>query len=152
LMNNLGMPIIGLGARTAELAHLPLQWMPHIQVDDVGGGVSRALELGGGVLMHAQNDDQSSQWAVRLDPNGAAFGIVPIVPPDATHAEGASSPDAATSVGRIGWLDLTVSDASTTRDFYREVVGWTPRDVAMKDDDEAYADYEMLGADGNPAA
>lgn len=28
LLNNLGMPIIGLGARSAEYAHLPLQWMP----------------------------------------------------------------------------------------------------------------------------
>ena len=35
LMNNLGMPIIGLGALTKEYAHLPLQWMPHIQVADV---------------------------------------------------------------------------------------------------------------------
>ncbi len=35
LMNNLGMPIIGLGERSAEYAHLPLQWMPHIQVSDV---------------------------------------------------------------------------------------------------------------------
>ena len=35
LMNNLGMPIIGLGPRSAEYAHLPLQWMPHIQVADV---------------------------------------------------------------------------------------------------------------------
>lgn len=31
LMNNLGLPIIGLGERTAEYADLPLQWMPHIQ-------------------------------------------------------------------------------------------------------------------------
>ena len=35
LMNNLGMPVIGLGARSAEYAHLPLQWTPHIQVADV---------------------------------------------------------------------------------------------------------------------
>jgi hypothetical protein len=44
LMNNLGMPIIGLGARSPELSHLPLQWMPHIQVADVGGQrAARAL-------------------------------------------------------------------------------------------------------------
>lgn len=30
LTNNLGIPIIGLGARNADHAHLPLQWMPHI--------------------------------------------------------------------------------------------------------------------------
>ncbi len=35
LMNNRGVPIIGLGARSAEYTDLPLQWMPHIQVADV---------------------------------------------------------------------------------------------------------------------
>jgi hypothetical protein len=50
LMNNLGMPIIGLGARSADYAHLPLQWMPHIQVAEVAASVQRALALGGSVL------------------------------------------------------------------------------------------------------
>ena len=35
LMNNLGMPVIGLGAQSPEYSSLPLQWMPHIQVADV---------------------------------------------------------------------------------------------------------------------
>ena len=30
LTNNRGMPIIGLGARSAEYEKLPLQWFPHI--------------------------------------------------------------------------------------------------------------------------
>ena len=53
-MNNLGMPIIGLGPRSAEFDHLPLQWMPHIQVADVAASVKRALDLGGKELMHAK--------------------------------------------------------------------------------------------------
>ncbi|MGK0434578.1 MAG: putative enzyme related to lactoylglutathione lyase, partial [Planctomycetota bacterium] len=51
LMNNLGTPIVGLGARSAEYAPLPLQWMPHIQVADVAASVKRALDLGGSELM-----------------------------------------------------------------------------------------------------
>jgi hypothetical protein len=50
LMNNLGRPIIGLGERRAEYAHLPLQWMPHIQVADVAASAKRALDLGGSEL------------------------------------------------------------------------------------------------------
>ena len=46
-MNNRGIPIIGLGARSAEYADLPLQWMPHIQVADIALSVERALDLGG---------------------------------------------------------------------------------------------------------
>ncbi len=149
LMNNLGMPIIGLGARSAEYAHLPLQWMPHIQVADVAASVQRALDLGGSVLMHAKDDDGKSQWAVLLDPNGAAFGIIPIVPPEAMPPV---SRDTAAPVGRISWLDLTVADASATRDFYRQVVGWSVQHVEMEDEGAPYADYNFLHEDGTPVA
>jgi uncharacterized protein len=153
LMNNLGLPIIGLGERTEDYAHLPLQWMPHIQVADVAASVQRALDRGGSVLMHARADDGESQWAVLLDPNGAAFGIIPVVPAESVPLDaGARSPEPDGPIGRIAWLDLTVSDAAATRDFYRQVVGWTVQDVEMKDGDERYADYNMRGDDGNPAA
>ena len=148
LMNNLGMPIIGLGARSAEYAHLPLQWMPHIQVAEVAASVKRALDLGGSELMHGKDGDGNSQWAVLLDPNGAALGIIPVVPAEAVPRLTAPR----RRVGLISWLDLTVSDASATRDFYRQVVGWSVQDVEMEDGSERYADYKMFGDDGNPAA
>jgi uncharacterized protein len=148
LMNNLGMPVIGLGARSAEHAHLPLQWMPHIQVADVAGSVQRALDLGGSALMHAKANDGRSQWAVLLDPNEAAFGLIPIVPAEMIPP---ASPEA-TPVGRIGWLDLTVPNAAATRDFYRQVVGWGVQDIDMEEAGERYVDYGMLDGDGNPAA
>jgi uncharacterized protein len=144
LMNNRGMPIIGLGARTAEHADLPLQWMPHIQVADVAASVERALDLGGSELMHGKDDE----WAVLRDPNGAAFGIIPVVPAEAVPpADGTAA-----RVGLISWLDLTVANASASRDFYQKVVGWSVQDVEMEDASERYADYNMLGDDGNLAA
>lgn len=79
LMNNLGIPIIGLGARTPEYDMLPLQWMPHIQVADVAASAATAVNTGGKELMHGKGDDGTSQWAVLLDPNGAAFGLIPVV-------------------------------------------------------------------------
>jgi len=153
LMNNRGMPIIGLGARSVEYDHLPIQWMPHIQVADVAASVESALDLGGSELMHGKGDDGKSQWAVLLDPNGAAFGIIPVVSAEAMpQAEGAASRDVAERMGCISWLDLTVSDASATRDFYRQVVDWSVQNVEMEDASERYSDYNMLGDDGNLAA
>lgn len=153
LRNNLGMPIIGLGARSAEYADLPLQWMPHIKVADVAASVKRALDLGGSEVMHGRDGDGSSQWAVLLDPNGAAFGIIPVVSAEEIPPrEGVASPDTVAGVGCISWLDLTVSDAIATRDFYRQVIGWSVQDVEMEDASEHYADYNMLGEDGSPAA
>jgi predicted enzyme related to lactoylglutathione lyase len=153
LMNNLGMPVIGLGERNADYAHLPVQWMPHIQVADVVASVQRALELGGIELMFAKDDQGIGQWAVLQDPNGAAFGIIPVVAADPIpKTDAAPSGGATERVGRIAWLDLTVVDASSTRDFYQQVVGWSVQDVAMGKDDDTYADYNMLAGDGQPAA
>jgi len=153
LMNNLGLPVIGLGARVADYEHLSLQWMPHVQVADVAASAQRALELQGSELMHGKDEAGDSQWAVLRDPNGAAFGIIPVVTEaELPPADGDASSEAAEGVGRIAWLDLTVADAPSTRDFYREVVGWSVQDVAMEDAGERYADYNMLGADGKPAA
>ncbi len=153
LMNNEGQPVIGLGARSPEYADLPLQWMPHIQVADVAASVQRALDLGGSELMHGKDDDGASQWAVLLDPNAAAFGMIPVVSAEEIPTtEGAASDDAAANVGCISWLDLTVSDASATRDFYRQVVDWSVQEVEMEDASERYVDYNMCGPDGKPAA
>lgn len=47
----------------------------------------------------------------------------------------ASKPEA----GSIGWVDLTVDDAETVRDFYAAVADWRPSDVDMGD----YCDFNM---------
>ena len=153
LMNNRGIPVIGLGPREGEYAELPLQWMPHIQVADVATSVKQALDLGGTKLMHAKDGDGTSQWAVLLDPNGAAFGIIPVVSPEATSSgEAGSSAEDPESAGRIAWVDLTVSDASHTQDFYRQVIGWSIEEIKMEESGASYVDYNLLGGDGEPSA
>jgi len=151
LLNNRGTPIIGLGPTSPEYAHIPIQWMPHIQVADVAASAQRALESGGTELLHGKDDAGNSQWAVLLDPGGAAFGIVPVVSSDAIPA---AEGDDAARLGCIARLDLTVADASATRDFYERVIGWSVQEVAMTEDETVvrYTDFRMLGDDGTPAA
>jgi predicted enzyme related to lactoylglutathione lyase len=140
LTNNRGTPVIGLGARSPEYEDLPLQWMPHLQVSDVGASAARALELGGSELMHAKSEDGQSQWAVLVDPMGAAFGAIPVVGDESAAA------DQPQSVGRISWLTLVVSDVSSRCEFYEQVVGWS---TASADVDGG---FEMLRPDGVSAA
>ena len=45
--------------------------------------------------------------------------------------------------GTIGWIDLTVPDASNLRDFYAEVAGWRPAPVDM----DGYEDWMMSPAE-----
>ena len=152
LLNNHGVPIIGLGERTGQYADLPVQWMPHIQVADVMTSIQQARDLGGSVLMDHKDGEGRSQWAVLADPNGTTFGIIPVVAPGALATSGGKTPDDSTPAGRIAWLDLTTPDAEPMRDFYRQVIGWAVQDVEMRDGETSYADYNMLGDGGKPAA
>jgi len=140
LTNNRGTPVIGLGARSPEYEALPLQWMPHFQVADVGASAARALELGATELMHGKDENGQSQWAVLVDPTGAAFGTIPVV---GGESEGADQPE---NVGRISWLTLVVSDVSTACRFYEQVVGWSTASA------EIDGGFEMRRPDGVSAA
>jgi hypothetical protein len=60
--------------------------------------------------MHAKGDDGQSQWAVLVDPTGAAFGVIPVV---VDESNGASHLD---RIGCISWLSLVVSDVSSMCD------------------------------------
>jgi predicted enzyme related to lactoylglutathione lyase len=46
--------------------------------------------------------------------------------------------------GSMVWIDLTVNDAETVRDFYTAVVGWTTEEVDMG----GYSDFSMTTPDG----
>lgn len=140
LTNNQGTPVIGLGERVPEYEALPMQWMPHFQVSDVAESAARALELGGQELMHGKGDDGQSQWAVLVDPNGAAFGVIPVV---ADESNGTSQPE---RVGCIAGLSLVVSEVSSLCDFYEQVIGWSASTATIK------GCREMQGPDGVAAA
>ena len=119
LSNNIGMPIIGLGERVPAYDALPLQWMPHIQVADVGASAARAVETGGQEVMHGKDDNGESQWAVLTDPAGAAFGIIPVV------MNAPETPSDA-RIGCIAGLSLHVEAAEAISAFYTNVAGWSP--------------------------
>ena len=137
LMNNFGTPVIGLGPRTPEYETLPLQWMPHFQVADVAASVTSAIDMGGRELMHSKSDDGQSQWAVLVDQHGATFGLIPVVPPESSTALQNER------FGCISWLSLTVPDATSSRDFYQNVVGWTAKSIKTEGSEGCDAKFEM---------
>lgn len=52
-------------------------------------------------------------------------------------------------IGSVGWIDLTVDDADTVRDFYAAVTGWRPEPLDMG----GYSDYNMVApGTGEPTA
>lgn len=51
-------------------------------------------------------------------------------------------------IGSIGWIDLTVDDATGLRDFYSKVTGWGQSAVDM----DGYQDFCMLNDAGDAVA
>lgn len=52
------------------------------------------------------------------------------------------------TTGTIGWIDMTVDDASGLRDFYMAVTGWQSEGVSMGD----YSDFVMKASNGDGVA
>jgi len=114
--------------------------MPHIQVLEDGASVAHALELGGSELMHGKDGDGQSQWAVLVDPVGAAFGLIPVV------GDASAATDEPETVGCIAWLTLVVPDVPSMCEFYERVVGWSA--VSTDVDGE----FELRRSDGVASA
>lgn len=51
--------------------------------------------------------------------------------------------------GTINWRDLTVENADSLKEFYRELAGWDTEAIPMKNDKESYHDYVMKDSEGN---
>jgi uncharacterized protein len=51
-------------------------------------------------------------------------------------------------LGEIRMADLTVGNADSLRDFYKDVIGWQHMDLSMGE----YNDYVMQTAEGDPVA
>lgn len=52
-------------------------------------------------------------------------------------------------IGEMAWLDITVDDAESLRDFYQKVIGWKADPVSMGE----YDDFTMMPIEGDqPAA
>ncbi|BCE02642.1 hypothetical protein [Marinicellulosiphila megalodicopiae] len=132
LMNNVGQPIIGIGLKTATYKNLPNQWMPHFQVKNVSASLNEAIKSGGKDLMHSQNDDGSSNWAVILDPNSSTFGLIPQINNENLEPYLKSQQGSNTKVGCIHSVEMYSQDESKNASvlkakelsrFYQNVLG-----------------------------
>ncbi|MGV0827867.1 VOC family protein [Empedobacter brevis] len=56
-----------------------------------------------------------------------------------------------TKLGQVVWADLTVENSDELKDFYKEVIGWEVKNVAMKDGEDEYNDYAMMSSQDEAA-
>lgn len=146
-----GQPAGGVCHQRGVNAALPSVWMVYFLVDDLNASMQSVERLGGKVLVRPE-PSASYLYAVIQDPAGAICALFEMDEATqeymAPHLEKAA--ETATQPGKRAWVDLTVEDAEGVRDFYQQLLGWTPQAVPMEGKGGSYNDYNMCSADGTP--
>ncbi len=71
-----GQPSIGMMPMNEHMpAHVPAYWMPYIQVADTDASVAKVTELGGSIMVPAQDIPNTCRFAIAGDPQGAMFAV-----------------------------------------------------------------------------
>lgn len=99
----------------------PPHWSSYVTVEDVDASVARATELGGSVLMQAQDVAQIGRMAMIADPTGAAVAL--------WEPRGAIGAELVNVPGAPCWNDLGTTDVAAAMTFYGELFAWTFEEV-----------------------
>jgi hypothetical protein len=101
------------------------RWLPYFSVADVDASVARAQALSGDVALSARTVPLGRVAAV-ADAEGAVIGVIrsSIGDPDDLTTRAAA--------GRVVWTELPSNDPAKATEFYRQVTGLTPVDVARR--------------------
>jgi predicted enzyme related to lactoylglutathione lyase len=74
--SNDGTPSIGMMPINEHMpAHVPSYWMPYFQVASADASVAKIQELGGKIMVPAQDIPGTGRFAIGSDPQGAMFAV-----------------------------------------------------------------------------
>lgn len=102
----------------------PSHWNSYVTVEDADAGVSTAVELGGSMLMEAQDVEEIGRMAVIADPSGAAVAL--------WEPRGVIGAELVNVPGALCWNDLATTDVDGAMTFYGRLFGWTFEEVPLR--------------------
>jgi predicted enzyme related to lactoylglutathione lyase len=103
-------------------------WLGYLYVPDVDQAIGKIEAAGGKALMPAMDIPNVGRIAMLTDPQGAPFYVMKPIPPQGDpNAE--SDVFSATAEQRVGWNELSTTDAAGALDFYTSQFGWEKGDV-----------------------
>ncbi|MEO7365970.1 MAG: VOC family protein [Sphingomicrobium sp.] len=124
-------------------------WLGYVAVDDVDASVASIEQAGGKALMPAFDIPDIGRIAMVTDPQGAPFYVMRAAPP-AGNENKVSDVFSPTEEQRVGWNELSTSDAPAALDFYTTHFGWEKGDAMPMGDkgDYRFINHhgQMLGA------
>jgi uncharacterized protein len=95
-------------------------WLGYVGVDDVDQTVARLQQLGGSVLMPAQDITDVGRFAMVADPEGVPFYVM-----RGAVEGGTSHAFKPMAHGHCSWNELATRDQTRALAFYGELFGWT---------------------------
>jgi uncharacterized protein len=99
----------------------PSHWNSYVTVEDADAAASTAAELGGSILMEAQDVEEIGRMALIADPSGAAVAL--------WEPRGVIGAELVNAPGALCWNDLATTDVDGAMSFYGRLFGWTFEEV-----------------------
>jgi uncharacterized protein len=120
---------------------MPSAWLVYVGSEDPDATCAKVKELGGKVLVPPTDVPGMVRFAVAMDPQGAAFGILKGLGPTANDPPDEGPP----RIGSFCWDELHTKDQDAAVKFYSSVFGWTGKVGA--DDAMKYWHWQNAGKD-----
>lgn len=119
-------------------------WLGYVSVADVDGIVAQVEARGGKAHMPVTDIPDVGRIALLADPQGASFYVMTPKPPAGADNE-TSDVFSLDAEQRVGWNELSTSDAAAALAFYTELFGWEKGDTMPMG---AAGDYQFIDRNG----
>ncbi|HWK52905.1 MAG TPA: VOC family protein [Hyphomicrobiales bacterium] len=122
--------VAGLMSTATQEASPPPNWLIYFAADDCDKSVATVTAAGGKVLKGPADIPGTGRYAVVLDPQGAAFGLLQpdmsrMSEADRAKAEAGEGAFNQKKAGHGNWNELMSSDPQAALTFYLDLFGWT---------------------------
>jgi len=112
-----------MGGAMKPPAGVPSHWMSYVSVDDTDAIAKKMTELGGKMVVPPTTVPDMVRFAIGMDPQGAAFGVVQNISKRPEEPMGDNPP----APGMFCWDELHTKDTASAMKYYAGLFGWTTK-------------------------
>ncbi|WP_372800815.1 VOC family protein [Paracoccus seriniphilus] len=122
LARSKGDMVAGMMDMPAEAGDMPPFWMTYFAVENADVAASAAAKAGASLHRPPADIPGTGRFAILVDPQGAAFGILQ---PEEMKDEPAGTAFDQDKPGHGHWHELMTTDPQAALTFYGDVLGWS---------------------------
>jgi hypothetical protein len=130
----------GVGGAMTAPPGVPSHWLTYVGTADTHATAKKITELGGKIMHPPTDVPDMVRFAIAMDPQGAAFGVVQNIGKNANDPMS----DAPPIPGMFCWDELMTKDMDAATKYYGALFGWTGK---MGDGPMKYWHWQHEGKD-----